>query len=327
LIGFVLEWLFRGRNRAFALAFSRCAFPGFSAGLLDLIANSQPVVITGAEAPDLIETPTRDIWAFRYDAIAGHFVQVPVQVDERALFDLTHGMAEPMWQLTYDWDGQDDGLLDAGDQIAFMARDLGDRVHDPLDDEDRWIYLFVSSTTSDADPALSYVQYTAVPRQYLVHLTTQRVAEADGNADCRQEGLPGVAAFGSLGRCDGSLPRCSQSFVPCFARVPTWRLRIWPCANSGPSSRGNAPGRASDLPIVLSGSLFAAGGRDGRRLWSPSIPRRSSGGIGKASGATGAGSPADTAGDPAAAPRSVPSCAGWPPRTPPGARRASTARS
>jgi hypothetical protein len=119
------------------------------------------------------------IWAYRYDAPATRFVQVPVQVDERAMLDLTHGQPTPVYELTYDWLGSGNGLLDGDDEIALMARDAGDRapdtdvwvpqagdlrielrIEDPLDATTGWLYLFTSPSIVDVDPSFSYVSWS-----------------------------------------------------------------------------------------------------------------------------------------------------------------------
>lgn len=84
-----------------------------------------------------------------------------------------------MYELTYDWLGVEDDLLDADDEITLMARDAGDRapdttvwvpgaddvcielhIDDPLGSGSGNVYLFISSTIVDVDPSFSYVVYT-----------------------------------------------------------------------------------------------------------------------------------------------------------------------
>jgi len=155
--------------------------PEAAAHPYDEIVAVQPVVLTGADLPDLLGAPIGEIWAYRYDAAAGSFGQVPVQVDERIVYDLTQGQYPiPVYELTYDWFGGDDGLLDGDDEVAFMARDAGDRapdtevwvpgaddlrvevrLRDPLSGNVGWVYLFTSPGLADEDPTFSYVSYMA----------------------------------------------------------------------------------------------------------------------------------------------------------------------
>jgi hypothetical protein len=157
----------------------------------DPIGNLQPVVLTGDSVGALTGMPVGEIWAYRYDSASAAFVQVPVQIDERALYDVTvnipGGPWDPVYELTYDWLGVDDGLLDDDDEIALMARDAGDRapdtdlwvsladdvrieirMEDPLGSGTGYLYLFTSPLISDANPSFFYVTY----------LTTDPVAGA-----------------------------------------------------------------------------------------------------------------------------------------------------
>ena len=150
----------------------------------DPIGELQPVVFTGDQVVDLQGKPIDEVWAYRYESVSGSFVQVPIQIDERAPYDLTQnipgGPWDPVYELTYDWLGTDGGLLDADDEIVVMARDAGDRapdtdvwvpwaddvrvelrVYDPFTEESGFIYLFTSPTLVDVDPSFNYVSYDA----------------------------------------------------------------------------------------------------------------------------------------------------------------------
>jgi hypothetical protein len=156
--------------------------PSVAAGpFTDPITELQPLVVEGGQLPDLQDHPVGEIWAYRYDSALGLFLQIPLQVDERMLYDLTEGQTPtPVFELTYDWFGTDDGIFDADDEIAVMLRDAGGRapdtdvwvaeaedtrielrVEDPLTGDVGWIYLFTSPTINDVDPELSYVAYTS----------------------------------------------------------------------------------------------------------------------------------------------------------------------
>jgi hypothetical protein len=144
------------------------------------------VVVTGAQLPGLQGVaPGRIVgFAFRY----GQWLQVPVQVDERAVLDLSkpkNGPASGQTALFYTdpntWTGADpNATFDADDEVAFMARDmfgtarsidddqlnvhytlsqpphvvsgtgLQVRVSDPLvANSGSWLYLFQSDGTLD----------------------------------------------------------------------------------------------------------------------------------------------------------------------------------
>jgi hypothetical protein len=99
-----------------------------------LMRPADPVVLTGVDVPALVGTPPGDIVAFKYTT-ADHWVQVPVQVDERKVVNFGtayHGAANNVNVVAYadpnTYAGADtDPLLDANDEIAFMARDSGGR--------------------------------------------------------------------------------------------------------------------------------------------------------------------------------------------------------
>ena len=167
---------------ATAVALSACFVPGPTS---KLARSADPVVITGSQVPALVGSPPGDIVAFRNTPTAG-WQQIPVQVDERAVvnFGTTyHGAANSVNVLTYTdpgtWAGADPNpMLDADDEIAFMARDAGGRpaafsepagvVHgsgqqlrviDLTDNSVGAVYLFRRSGTLDPGAGKHYVQY------------------------------------------------------------------------------------------------------------------------------------------------------------------------
>ncbi len=167
---------------ATAVALSACFVPGPTSKLAQ---SADPVVITGSQVPALVGSPPGDIVAFRNTPTAG-WQQIPVQVDERAVvnFGTTyHGAANSVNVLTYTdpgtWAGADPNpMLDADDEIAFMARDAGGRpaafsepagvVHgsgqqlrviDLTDNSVGAVYLFRRSGTLDPGAGKHYVQY------------------------------------------------------------------------------------------------------------------------------------------------------------------------
>ena len=105
-----------------------------------------PVVLLGAQVSGLANVPAQDIVAFRREG--GAWVQIPVQVDERAVQDFCeiYGKSSGLWTdspacktgkaitATFYTDastftGSDpDPSLDLDDEVVFMARDAGDRI-------------------------------------------------------------------------------------------------------------------------------------------------------------------------------------------------------
>jgi len=145
--------------------------------------EADPVVLTGADVPELIGVDPGDLVGFRYD---GGWKQIPVQVDERAV--ISYGaVRKTNGSFTHEaytdpgtYAGADpDPTVDGDDEIAMMARDAGSNaskltspqgvvpatrtrvsVDDPIGDGPaRFIYLF--ETDSGLDPAAgkSYVDY------------------------------------------------------------------------------------------------------------------------------------------------------------------------
>ena len=124
--------------------------------------------------------------AFRYDS---GWVQIPVQVDERAVVDFADiynhlgGVTESVTALQYTdagtYTGADpDATLDANDEIVFMAADAGDRppifsdpagvvpgsgvqieIGDPLDAGEGTVYLFERSGGLDPGAGANYADY------------------------------------------------------------------------------------------------------------------------------------------------------------------------
>ncbi len=154
------------------------------------------MVLTGGQVPELLGTPVATIWAYRYEAAAQNFVQVPVQVDERALFDLTGGRAGPVYELTYDWLGMEDGLLDTDDEIAFMARDAGDRAPDAdvwvagADDTRIGVRLMDPVRHRVARPATLRDAFTSHHRPHSIRRRCQRKPFRNGQARGRSDQLP-----------------------------------------------------------------------------------------------------------------------------------------
>lgn len=143
-----------------------------------LVRDRDPVVLTGTSLPTLIGAEPGRIVAFRY---FGGWVQIPVQVDERAVVDFADIYNDPTFPrgytiLTYTdadtWTGADpDPAFDADDELVFMAGEAGDlwttrpeppgtlagsgvqvTVHDPIGGADGYVYLFRSDGSLDPGP-------------------------------------------------------------------------------------------------------------------------------------------------------------------------------
>ena len=121
-----------------------------------------PVILKGSTVPLMLGAPVNNLFVYTYHA--GVWTQRPSQVDE----------------LTSDgkYTAAEDSVLDANDEIAFMARDLGDQappaapgrpagllyeitVADPRDTAKRgWAYV-VKSSTLKSTAAQDYVSFDA----------------------------------------------------------------------------------------------------------------------------------------------------------------------
>lgn len=184
-------------NQGAALAAAADAFLDTQVCLLDptgpLARPEDPVVFTGADVPSLNGIAPGDLVAFRYD---GGWVQVPVQVDERAIisFDDVYDHVGGFWcgsncgggftRLDYTdagtFTGPDpDATVDADDEIVLMAADAGAAragtvpapvgvvggtgleltVLDPLTCETGYVYLFQQTGALDPSAGEQYVTY------------------------------------------------------------------------------------------------------------------------------------------------------------------------
>ena len=138
----------------------------------DMRWNSQrdyePVVMTGNAISGFLGENVDHIFCYAYHADDEKWVQIPSQIDEKD--DSSHV-----------WVPSPNNVLDANDEILFMARDMGDRTPHPwtwIDDQESransrfeikvedpnvpgaeaYIYVFLSSAIQDT--ATGYMQYT-----------------------------------------------------------------------------------------------------------------------------------------------------------------------
>ncbi len=179
-----------------ALVLAALALPLPAAHSAPLNRPDDPVVVTGAGTPGLVGAAPGDVVAFAW---SGSWQQIPVQVDERKLFDLRAAYPTPFdcagntlcyvpfstpAKLRYadpsTLVGADtDPALDANDEIAFMAKDTaaaagaapdpagtvaGSRVEvkvsDSLDGGVGHAYLFRQDGTLDPSAGRQYVSYS-----------------------------------------------------------------------------------------------------------------------------------------------------------------------
>ncbi|MBP7148116.1 MAG: hypothetical protein KBD01_11260 [Acidobacteria bacterium] len=92
-----------------------------------------PVVLTGSQLPGFLGRAIDDLAVFRFDPATLAFVPIPFQVDERVNHVFNRDTILEFTQDMYDVFGEDDGLLDAGDEVAFMYSDGGPRAQESAD--------------------------------------------------------------------------------------------------------------------------------------------------------------------------------------------------
>ncbi len=138
----------------------------------------QPVVVQGKAVSALTGAPVDQLALFVYASASQDWQRVPLQIDERVL-------APDPWdpgsqRLLYF--AEDDGLLDADDELVFMCKDLGDRagpnvwldvpetcthprveikVVDPLSGRAAWGYLYRASVFRNGNPEPYHFSYDA----------------------------------------------------------------------------------------------------------------------------------------------------------------------
>jgi hypothetical protein len=146
--------------------------------------GSDPIVMTGTELDRLLGTAPERIVAFAY---APGWVQVPVQVDERAVNDFgivydadPTGITALAYCDAWTFMGPDpDPTFDADDELVFMAEDAGERapggtwdpagvaggsrvelmVTDPITWTSAYVYLFETDGSLLPAAGADYVDY------------------------------------------------------------------------------------------------------------------------------------------------------------------------
>jgi hypothetical protein len=95
--------------------------------------ETEPVVITGSAFPDAIGDEISRLALFRWDATGELFELVPFQIDERLDKVFEAGTSSEITQNLYDVGGEEDGTLDADDELVFLFQDGGPQA--PVDAE------------------------------------------------------------------------------------------------------------------------------------------------------------------------------------------------
>lgn len=163
-----------------------------------------PVIVAGEAFPEFNGVPVGELFLFAFDAATDQWQMISFQIDER---DTSGSYFNP----------DEEPGLDANDEIAFMAKDAGDRalsswiddassqtytryeiaVRDTSSGEDTaWVYLYRSSTLTPANQT-DYVQYIAGPADAAVADTVEGVTYKIGNSD--KNGLPNFMAVTQAG--------------------------------------------------------------------------------------------------------------------------------
>jgi len=129
-----------------------------------------PVIISGDALSNFAGAPIGELFLYSFNNQSKTFTQIPFQFDERGISGTDTSFFV-----------EEDDVLDANDELVFMAADVGDsavgwvnnadseqyqrfaiKITDPLSpDKKGWVYLYRSSTLSPQfDP---YVQYIPAP--------------------------------------------------------------------------------------------------------------------------------------------------------------------
>jgi hypothetical protein len=130
--------------------------------LMPLISNAQtdnldrdyePVILTGNNLSDFLSVATSDLFVYKYNATFETWAQIPFQFDDVG----SDGS----------YFSETDGTLDSNDELAFMAKDMGDKAPDYswIDDSDSHNYnrfeLAVTDGTDSDKKAWVYVYRSA----------------------------------------------------------------------------------------------------------------------------------------------------------------------
>lgn len=89
--------------------------------------DDDPVVVSAAVFPELQGDFINQIALFHYDAATDTFSPIPFQVDQKVDHVFSPGTQFQVTERMYDVFGEDDGHLDALDEIVFLYPDAGDQ--------------------------------------------------------------------------------------------------------------------------------------------------------------------------------------------------------
>ncbi len=116
-----------------------------------------PVIVLGSECGDFLTLATANIRVFVYSSETDAWSPIPFQVDD---FYLKDGETEK----DIEWQGN--GMLDALDEIVFMAKDLGDQAvgefnwPDDVDAQNHSRYEVVATDTAAGESRYAYIYYS-----------------------------------------------------------------------------------------------------------------------------------------------------------------------
>ncbi len=141
--------------------------------------DDDPVILTGAMLPEFLGRDLSELRLYRFDGPPQGFIPVPFQFDERLVKVFDAGEPTEFSESMYDLFGDEDGTLDADDELVFYFGDAGGqappgavwptgaeplrfeiRATDPrLDDPepDRFLYLFAGLSLPES--TASYVDW------------------------------------------------------------------------------------------------------------------------------------------------------------------------
>ncbi|NIM18861.1 MAG: T9SS type A sorting domain-containing protein [Candidatus Latescibacteria bacterium] len=174
----------RSANSRLFLVFFVLFLPSMVIALNALDRDSDPVILSGSDLPDLLGVSPGQVVAFKYEA---GWIQVPVQIDERAVVDFGAvynespiGITTWTYTDTSTFAGADpDTTFDADDELVFMAKDAGNQVppatidppgvvggsrhevmvSNPLSGMHAFIYIFQTDGSLSPGAGADYVNY------------------------------------------------------------------------------------------------------------------------------------------------------------------------
>jgi len=105
------------RTAILCLIVTSCVFfihtTAFSNDTDTLDRDYEPVVVTGNSLTEFLSVNTSQLFVYKYIAASGAWTQIPFQFDDVG----SNGS----------YFSESDGVLDTNDELAFMAKDMGDQ--------------------------------------------------------------------------------------------------------------------------------------------------------------------------------------------------------